>query len=286
MYKYPIAVLMLFATANLLAQEKEPERAEVDRLTDSVMAEGKALFRSEWASWHGTDIFLEKFKEKENQTGGYLSYETPANLINVFYSKGDKPRTVAVISFGKDFNQQNYQLDTIARPLNPIEQDLFALRAAALRALKTDTTFKQYNNTDWNVIPFINNGAKRIYIVTAPTELNVVAFGNDYLLNANAGNEITSVKRIHNSYIATNTKQNDVKALFHTHVIGKDEIMSATDICTLMLYEKENNVKQAYVMSKKYVSIWDCGKDTLLVLTRQAWDRINKDQKARHPDKQ
>ncbi|MEO7213146.1 hypothetical protein [Mucilaginibacter sp.] len=283
MYKYLVAVMMLFAAASLMAQEKEPERNEVDRLTDSVMAEGKALYRSEWASWHGTDIFLEKYKEKQNQMGGYFSYETANNLVNVFFTKGDKPVTMGVISFGKDFNQQNYRLDTVARPLNPIEQDLFTLRKAAFKALNTDTVFKRYNNANFNVIPFINKGVKRIYILTSPLAVGVVVLGNDYLLSVNDKNEISSIKRIHNSLISADTKDKKGQTLMHSHLVGKDELMSATDICTLMLYEKENELNQAYVMSKKYVSIWDCKKDTLVVLTMQAWNRINEDQKVRHP---
>jgi hypothetical protein len=286
MYKYIVAAVLLFVATNVIAQEKEPEREEIDRLADSVVAEGKALYRSEWASWHGTDIFLGKYKEKQNLLGGYVSYETANNLVNVFYSKGDKPLTMGVITFGKDFDEKNYRLDTVARALNPIEQDLFTLRKAATRALYTDTTFKKYNNTSFNVIPFINKGVKRIYILTSTEALHVVALGNDYLLSVDSKNEISSVKRIHNSLISTDTKSNDVKAIFHTHIPGKDQMISATDICTLMLYEKENNLKQAYVMSKQYVSIWDCEKDTLLVLTKQAWDRIYSDQKTRHPDKQ
>ena len=285
MKKFIIATLMLFAAiVNSQGQEKEPERAEVERLADSVVLEGKALFRSEWASWHGTDIFLEKFKEGRDQIGGYVSYETPTNLVNTFYTKGDKPLTMGVITFSKDLNAQNYQLDTVARPLNAVEKDLFTMRTAALKALQTDTTFKTYNNTNLNVIPFIHNKAKRIYILSAPITSGIILIGNDYLLTVNSKNEVSSVKRIHNSLISTDTKNNDVQTIFHTHIAGKDEIMSATDICTMMLYEKETNVKQAYVMSHKYVSIWNAKKDSLLVLTKQAWDRINNDQKTRHPD--
>jgi hypothetical protein len=276
-------ILSIISFTTLFAQDKELDRAEIDRLADSILAEGKALYRSEWASWHGTDIFLEKHKEKEGRSGGYLSYETADNLVNVFYSKGDKPVTLAVITFGRDFNEQNYQLDTAARPLNQIEQELFALRKAAFKALNTDTIFKRYDNTSFNVIPFIKNGAKRIYILTSPEALNVVALGNDYLLHVNSKNEVSSIKRIHNALISTNTKDNKDLTVFHSHLIGKDEMISATDICTLMLYEKENDLKQAYVMSKKYVSIWDCKKDVLIVLTKQAWDRIYSDQKTRHP---
>jgi hypothetical protein len=277
--------MVIATTAISQAQEKEPERAVIDKLTDSVMAEGKALFRSEWASWHGTDVFLEKFKARQSQIGGYVSYETATNLVNVFYTKGDKPLTMGVISFGKELNVKNYQIDTVPRQLNNIEEDLFSMRVSAAEALRTDTTFKRYDNISLNVVPFINKGVKRIYILSAPNTSGVILFGNDYLLNINSKNEVSSIKRIHNSLISTDTKKNDVKAIFHSHIPGKDETMSATDICTMMLYEKENNVKQAYVMSRKYVSIWDAKDDRLVVLSKQAWDRINNDQKTRHPDK-
>ncbi|MBD1385738.1 hypothetical protein IDJ75_10650 [Mucilaginibacter rigui] len=224
-------------------------------------------------------------QRKAKSIGGYVSYETPTNLVNTFFSKGEKPVAIGVITFGKDFNVQNYQLDTVTRQLNTIEKDLFTLRVAAFKTLRSDTTFKQYSGTSFNVIPFINKGIKRVYILSAPTSSGIILFGNDYMLDVNYKSEVVSIKRIHNSLISTDTKKNDVKAIFHTHIPGKDEIMSATDICTMMLYEKENNVKQSYVMSRKYVSIWDAKDDQLVVLTKQAWDRINNDQKTRHPDK-
>ncbi|QHS54899.1 hypothetical protein GWR56_04805 [Mucilaginibacter sp. 14171R-50] len=80
-------LLFLLAISAAFAQDKYLDRKDIDSRTDSIMAEGKALYRSEWASWYGTDIFLEKFKDKRALIGGYLSYETKSGVKNIFLEK-------------------------------------------------------------------------------------------------------------------------------------------------------------------------------------------------------
>ncbi len=48
--------------------------AQVDTV-EAIVAEGKRLFRSEMASWYGTDIFMERFQHHKEKIGGYVSYE-------------------------------------------------------------------------------------------------------------------------------------------------------------------------------------------------------------------
>ncbi|MBK8496279.1 MAG: hypothetical protein IPL50_15680 [Chitinophagaceae bacterium] len=43
-----------------------------------IVDEGKRLYRSEMASWYGTDVFLEVYKDQSN-IGGYFSYEDAGN---------------------------------------------------------------------------------------------------------------------------------------------------------------------------------------------------------------
>ena len=168
------------------------------------------------------------------------------------------------------------------KPAN--EKDLFIIRRVALEAINRDTIFKRYNNTGINIIPTINNGVKRVYVLTSPNANATIIIGNDYQIDFNSKNEIINVKRIHNSLISTKQPEGSVSgyAIMHNHLIGKDEFMSATDICTLMLYEKQTPVTQCYVISKDYVSIWDCKKHVLVVLTQDAWDKINKDQQSKN----
>ncbi len=50
--------LLFFLCSNVVAQDK------TDQITDSIITIGIELYRSEMASWYGTDIFLERFKEQ------------------------------------------------------------------------------------------------------------------------------------------------------------------------------------------------------------------------------
>ena len=112
-------MLCLICAARLFAQHGAARDA-IDRATDSIQTEGKALYRSEWASWYGTDVFLEKCAAKKALSGGYFSYETEDRLINIFFSKGDTPVVLASISFGKDFDPGKYKLDNIPRQLTKL----------------------------------------------------------------------------------------------------------------------------------------------------------------------
>lgn len=59
---------------------------QTEKQTDSIVEEGKRLYKSEMASWYGTDVFLEQFKARE-KIGGYFSYSD--NDVNkcIFFSK-------------------------------------------------------------------------------------------------------------------------------------------------------------------------------------------------------
>ena len=59
-------------------------QSKTDKITSKIIEEGKMLYKSEMASWYGTDIFIEKFKEKE-KIGGYLSYSA-LNVCNIIFN--------------------------------------------------------------------------------------------------------------------------------------------------------------------------------------------------------
>ena len=274
----------------LFALKASAQHKDTQRITDSIVNEGKALYRSEWASWYGTDIFLAQCKEKRSSIGGYISYETPTGLNNVFFSKGNEPVALATTSFGNDFNEKNYKLDTIKRKLSVSEKELISIRQAVVKRMGTDTIFKYFNNTELNPIPFIKNGIKKVYILTGPKANGVVIFGNDYLISFNKQNDITDIKRLHKNLIAipyhqaTADSSKTEQAAVHSHLPETGDFITATDICTLMLYEKYTTWKQYYVFSKNYVSIWDCKKNELFEMTTEAWKKTGEYQVNKHPN--
>jgi hypothetical protein len=108
MNRFLFFVVICLLTANANAQDGYLSRKEIDRRADSIAIEGKALYSSEWASWYGTDIFLEKFKNKRSLIGGYLSYETKEAIKNVFFGKGENPDVLATIAFGKGLSLNSF----------------------------------------------------------------------------------------------------------------------------------------------------------------------------------
>jgi len=123
-------------------------------------------------------------------------------------------------------------------------------------------------------------------VLTGTEAHGVVIFGNDYLINFNSKDEIESVKRLHKNIIPIYTKADSGKttvATMHSHLPETGDFITATDICTLMLYEHLTPWGQHYVISKNDISIWDCKKNDLVILTMEAWKRIQEDQKTRHP---
>ncbi|MBS7565870.1 hypothetical protein KHS38_15790 [Mucilaginibacter sp. Bleaf8] len=247
-------------------------------ITDSIQTEGKLLYRSEMASWYGTDVFMEKLKHRQPLSGGYLSYDTGKGVNNIFFGKGDDPEVLATISFNYDFDLNSYKLDTASRKLNETEKELFTIRRAALSATRTDTLFKRYNNTGTNLIPVVGKRYKRVYILTSPEQSGYVILGNDYQIDFDKNNNITSKRKIHKSIFVLQTQGKEVQtAGMHSHLPTTGEFMTVTDVCTLALYGKYTTWDQYYTISKDCISIWDIKKQLLVIMTMKAWKRIGND---------
>jgi hypothetical protein len=68
-------------------------------------------------------------------------------------------------------------------------------------------------------------------------------------------------------------KEEDGKLPFgamHSHLPETGDFITATDICTLMLYEKFAKWEQHIVVSEKYMNIWNCRTDQLTVVPKPA----------------
>jgi hypothetical protein len=259
------------------------------KITDSIVAEGKRLYRSEMASWYGTDAFLAAYKNREN-IGGYFSYLDKDLATCVFYSKTAEVKVIGTISFDNTYNVEKAKVNLDERDFTKLELDLFTIRTIALKLVNTDTLFKSYKNTNLNPIPLIDGKERKVYFLTGPEVDGVVIFGNDYLITFDNGNNIISKKCLHQNIITVDyTKKqeegSEVVGAIHTHIGETGEFITATDICTLMLYSKFAKWKQHTVVSEKYISIWNCETNTLLAIGRDVMDKIGKDQKERNKSK-
>jgi hypothetical protein len=101
------------------------------------------------------------------------------------------------------------------------------------------------------------------------------------LLTFDLSNTLISKRALHKNIIVSNysTNSNDtnkVVGAMHSHLPETGDFITATDICTLMLYEKFATWEWYYTISKNYVCMWNCQKDELITLTKEAFEKINK----------
>lgn len=173
-------------------------------------------------------------------------------------------------------------MDLTERDLSPLEFDLYTIRQKALSEINADTLIETYKNTNLNLIPLISGGQSKVYILTGPQVNGVVVFGNDYLISFDKDKNIFSKKALHRNIIPIqyDGKEN-VESSMHSHLAETGEFITATDICTLMLYGKFTKWKTHNVVSQKYLNIWDCKKNDLVVITMEAVEKIRKDQEQR-----
>ncbi|OYU83280.1 MAG: hypothetical protein CFE24_12080 [Flavobacterium sp. BFFFF2] len=277
-----ISILVLFTSIVFGQKELNDEAAP-------IVAEGKLLYKSEMASWYGTDLFLENYKNKEN-IEGYFSYTDNGLSKCVFFSKSDNPVVIGTISFDNTYDVNKADKDFKERAFTSYEKDLYAIRKIALAEVNADTLFKRYNNTNLNFIPLIKGKERKVYILTGPQKNGVVIFGNDYLLTFNKKNKLLHKKQLHKNIIpiyygGKEEEGKQIKGTVHNHLPETGDFITATDICTLMLYEKFAKWETHHVVSEKYVNMWDCETDELKVITVEALNKINEDDEQRQKNK-
>jgi len=269
----------------LLLQLVSFSQDDKDKVTSEIVKEGKKLYRSEMASWYGTDVFLEKFKDKSSGAQGYFSYLENDKAKCLFYSKGENPKVIATIIFDSTYDTSTARVDGTLRDFTAYENSMYKIRETALSDINSDSMYQQFKNTSLNLIPFIDGGTKKVYVLTGPSENGVIILGNDYLLTFDENDKLLTKKRLHKNphffYFGDQSKEKSVGGV-HTHLPETGDFITPTDICTLMLYEKFAKWESHVVVSEKYVCIWNCKSDELTTITREAWEKINNDQKKRN----
>ena len=112
-----ITISLTLLNLNVFGQDNPTEQAK------PIVDEGKRLYKSEMASWYGTDLFLENYKDRAN-IGGYFSYSDNGVSKCIFFSKADKPKVIGTISFDSTYNTKTAQTDLIERDFTANEDDI------------------------------------------------------------------------------------------------------------------------------------------------------------------
>lgn len=106
--------------------------------------------------------------------------------------------------------------------------------------------------------------------------------GNDYLLTFDENNTLTNKKQLHKNIIPVffgraEEEEKSIEGSMHSHLPETGDFITATDICTLMLYAKFAKWKQHNVVSAKYLNIWNCLTNELTVIPMETIKKIQND---------
>ncbi|MFH1052427.1 MAG: hypothetical protein V1779_16030 [bacterium] len=264
-----LAIVFLFSFMSLFCQKSIYEQAKL------IEDEGRKLYKLEMASWYGTDIFRDKYTNNKD-VGGYFSYIIKDSIRCIYFSNYENPKVIGSFTFDTTFNLTTTSIDLSERDFTKFEFDLYEIRQKSKVEVFTDTLFKHFKITNFNLIPIVEIGTRKVYILTAPIDNKVIIFGNDYLLEFDYNNNLLSKKKLHNNIISI---ENDTNTVFtyHGHNSQTGDLITATDICTILLYNRFTKWKYHAVMGKDYVSVWDYRLDKLFIFTKEEWlEDINK----------
>ena len=266
-----ILSILISLSSGVFAQSK------LAKIADQIESKGRALYRLEMAAWHGSDLMLEKYPEVREKGRGYLAYALADKTHFVFYGEGDNPKVIFDVAFESTFDLGKVKIDLEERALSKLEKRLYQARLATANYVENDTTFKQYQNAAFNVIPVPSKKGTVVYILTGPKVNGVVIFGNDYKLVVDKKHRVKDVKKIHTTIIPVESVGKEkIETTMHTHLASTGDFITATDVCTLLLYGKFVKWKHHVVISEKYVSSWDVERQSLVILDRKVWEKIGK----------
>ncbi|GHV34973.1 hypothetical protein FACS1894178_3560 [Bacteroidia bacterium] len=235
MKKISLLVLISLFSSILLAQKIEMSEPELKTQLDAVLAEGNLLYRYEKAAWVSTDLAM-KNKTVKKDYAGFFVYEEQEKIIVIIIGKKSQ-NCIAEYSFESDFSEPKYtKIEN--RELSVKEKNLIDVREKILKNIsnkKYEITVPDGYSPNFILLPFAEK--YKFYIIMGTSQNDVIPFGNDYLFIADKNGKIKEWQKFHSRIIPGYTKfdGNKVIELTHSH-LRTTPLMTATDICTFMLY--------------------------------------------------
>lgn len=272
----------------LLAQKKiEKEKKE-------ILGEGLALYTLILANWTSNDLYYEN-EFNTNIVKGYLSYRDKDTIKTIFWREVDTTTAeykaknfkqvgdtgVITAQQPKKIEDTRFIIKTIRysrmnvsksnseirdeEERNPNEQEkmLMDYRADVYKMISKDTTFfKMYAGTSLKAVPFDAGKQVKVYIYSSVKKEGIVPIGGDYLLVYDKKTKTLLQKTdLHKDCIFLSTqysgKSYDAsKATSHSHKTGAAELITPTDIATLLLYKSQLEWDEHHVVAGKYTCVF------------------------------
>lgn len=267
MKKIVATLLSLLFMTGAFAQEKIQDEVK------TVVSEGKIIFKLEMANRLGQKIFKAKYKGKK-AIEGFVSYTEADHIRLVFYSGGKESKVLGGVLFDESFDVDKSVVEIMEREMNDQEMQLIKLRKSTLVFINDASAFSLPENATFSVIPMVENKSNKVYVMTVSTKDGVVMFGNDYVLSFDEKFNLVEKNSFHKNQASVTFDKNAGTAndngSNHMHVAEKGEMVSSTDIATLMLYEKDTKWSQHTFISEHYMFFWNYATHDLQVIPKAA----------------
>ncbi|MEM6686967.1 MAG: hypothetical protein AAF617_14390 [Bacteroidota bacterium] len=251
-----------------------------DAINAETIAEATELYESQMIALKAAELYFKKYRNQA-AIGGYLAYSQDSISKCIFYSKAENATVIAEITLDTSYKLIKEGINVTERAFTPYEKDLYEIRSKSQQRITTDTLFKSFQDSQFKILPLIYKGKKKAYIVTNSLESEIVIFGNDYRIDFDKDNTILHVTRLHKDITPIKYPNNSKESnAIHTHSLIDDDLMTVTDVFTLLLHWERAKWETHMVVSQNYLSVLHLRSKRLITMTQEAYkkmiDRIDK----------
>lgn len=248
MKKKSLLLIVSLITNLLFAQTTEISDAELKKKLDSVLTEAHLLYKYEKAAWISTDSAMKNQAVKKDY-GGFFTYEEHGEIRVIILGKKSQ-ECIAEYSFESDFYKPKSEI-TESRELSDKEKTLLEVKEKIVGNLsdkKYEVSIPDGYSPNLILLPFAEK--YKLYILMGTSQRDVIPFGNDYLIIADLKGKIENWQKFHSRIIPGYMKfeGNKVTELSHSH-LRTTPLITATDICTFMLYAQLYDIDSFSVYS-------------------------------------
>lgn len=269
MKRIHLFAVLLFLSCCAFAQPGKLTEKKLNMKLDSILVEGNLLFYYEKATWIAYDMALEN-PVIRNKFESYLTYQTGKAIKTIIIGK-NLENCVAEYSFITDYDTPDI-VQLTERELSTYEKKLIYMRERIMSQLgkdEYDLRIPEGYSLNFILLPY---GKKyKLYVLAGTSQLNIIPFGNDYLFIADDYGNIERWRKFHTGLIPTQTEfeGSKVRELTHSHV--KDNpLISATDICTFMLYAPLYDLERFSVYADGRYMTYDLESNSISVTDKKA----------------
>lgn len=236
---------------------------------EAALEEGKMLCRLEKASLVAAGMIRSEFPDKEDELGGYVSYESGNNIYTAFYGKEESEAILFRFKFDSFPSRMPVSEEIGGSSSTPVENKLISLRKAAMHEVIANTWnfFRICDRSTFRFIPVIGKKADKVYILTSALEDGYAFLGNDYLLVFDKDGGFVRRERLHEGVwqipFKAKNPANYMGSVVHGH--ENSDLLLPTDICTILLYKEFAEWRKFIVVGTRHSYILQLATETLSV---------------------